>query len=107
MPKSRITRGFTDPGPAAIPPPPRHPKIEGTVQSVSAADIRAVIQLKQQNMVKEFGRALPIYTVRVHSKDHIEVQYWDPEGIEIWRDARRVKGKCKFDELSDQTIIVS
>jgi hypothetical protein len=60
------------PGPAAIPPPPSHPKIEGRVNSVSATDIREVIRLKQQDMVKEFGRILPIYTVRVHSKDHIQ-----------------------------------
>ena len=47
------------PGPAAIPPPPSHPKIEGDVNSVSSADIREVIWLKQQDMVKEYGRALP------------------------------------------------
>jgi len=95
------------PGPQAIPPPPRRPKIEGRVNSVSAADIREVIRLKQQDMIKEFGRSLPIYTVRVHTRDHIEVQFWDPEGVEIWRDARRVKGKWKFDELSRDIIIVS
>jgi len=87
------------PGPGVIPPAPRHPKLEGHINSVSAADIREVIRLKQQEMVKEFGTALPIYTVRVHSKNHIEVQFWDPEGVEVWRDARRVKGKWKFDEL--------
>jgi hypothetical protein len=57
------------PGPVAIPPPPSHPKIEGRVTSVSSADIREVIRLKQQDMVKEYGRVLPIYTVRVHSKN--------------------------------------
>jgi hypothetical protein len=87
------------PGPAAIPRPPRHPKIEGNVQSVSSADIREVIRLKQQDMLTEYGKVLPIYTVRVHSKNHIEVQYWGADGIEFWRDARRVKGKWKFDEL--------
>ena len=87
------------PGPQAIPPPPRHPKIEGQAEAVSAADIREVIRLKQHDMIKEFGKALPIYTVRVHSKDHIEVQFWEPDGVEVWRDARRVKGKWKFDEL--------
>src|SRR6188474_2806007 len=81
------------PGPAAIPRPPSHPKIEGDVNSVSSADIREVIWLKQQDMVKEYGRALPIYTVRVHSKNHIEVQYWGADGVEFWRDARRVKGR--------------
>ena len=50
-------------------------------------------------MIKEFGRALPIYTVRVHSKNHIEVQFWEPDGVEVWRDARCVRGKWKFDEL--------
>ncbi len=87
------------PGPKAIPPPPRHPTIEGHVESVSAADIREVIRLKQQDMIKEFGRPLPIYTVRVHSKNHIEVQFWEPDGVEVWRDARRLEGKWKFDEL--------
>jgi hypothetical protein len=87
------------PGPQAIPPPPKHPKIEGRVDAVSAADIRGVIRLKQQDMIREFGRPLPIYTVRVHSKDHIEVQFWEPDGIEVWRDARRVKGRWKFDAL--------
>jgi|SRR5581483_2535238 len=87
------------PGPQAIPPPPHHPKIEGQVEAVSAADIREVIRLKHQDMIKEFGRALPIYTVRVHSKNHIEVQFWEPDGVELWRDARRVKGRWKFDEL--------
>jgi len=86
-------------GPQAIPPPPRHPKIEGRVEAVSAADIREVIRLKQQDMIKEFGKPLPIYTLRVHSKDHIEIQFWEPDGVELWRDARRVKGKWKFDEL--------
>jgi hypothetical protein len=87
------------PGPQAIPPPPRHPKIEGRVEAVSAADIREVIRLEQQDMIKRFGRPLPIYTVRIHSKNHVEVQFWEPDGIELWRDARRVKGKWKFDEL--------
>jgi hypothetical protein len=87
------------PGPAAIPPPPTHPKIEGRVKSVSSADICEVIRLKQQDMVKEYGRILPIYTVRVYSKNHIEVQFWGADGIEYWRDARRVKGKWKFDDL--------
>ena len=89
------------PGPGAIPPPPGHPKIEGAVESVSAADIREVIRLKQQDMIKEFGRPLPIYTVRVHNKAHIEIQFWEPDGVEVWRDARRVKGKWKFDKLVD------
>jgi hypothetical protein len=92
-------------GPQAIPPPPRQPKIEGDIQSVSAVDIREVIRLKQQDMIREFGRALPIYTVRVHNKNHIEVQFWEPNGIEVWRDARRVKGKWKFDELVPVTIV--
>jgi hypothetical protein len=87
------------PGLVAIPPPPSHPKIESRVTSVSSADIREVIRLKQQDMVKECGRVLPIYTVRVHSKNHIEVQFWGADGIEYWRDAHRVKGKWKFDEL--------
>jgi hypothetical protein len=95
------------PGPAAIPPPPSHPKIEGDVNSVSSADIREVIWLKQQDMVKEYGRALPIYTVRVHSKNHIEVQYWGADGVEFWRDARRVKGRWKFDELVPVTLAVA
>ena len=87
------------PGLEAIPPPPSHPKIEGRVDSVSAADIREVIRLKQQDMVKEYGRVLPIYTVRVHDANHIEVQFWGADGVEFWRDARRVKGRWKFDEL--------
>src|SRR5213082_1271792 len=74
------------PGPAASPPPPSHPKIEGRVNSVSAADIHEVIRLKQQDMLKEYGRVLPIYSVRVHSKNHIEVQFWGADGIEFWRD---------------------
>jgi hypothetical protein len=86
------------------PPAPSHPRIEGRVKSVSSADIREVIRLKQQDMVKEYGRVLPIYTVRVHSKDHIEVQYWGADGIEYWRDAHRVKGKWKFDALVLVTI---
>ena len=92
------------PGPGAIPPPPRHPKIEGRVESVPAGDIREVIRLKQQDMIREFGRPLPIYTVRVHSRNHIEVQFWEPDGVEVWRDARRVKGKWKFDELVTVTL---
>ena len=75
------------------------PTIEGSVKSVSSADIHEVIRLKQQDMVKEYGKVLPIYTVRVHSHNHIEVQYWGPDGVEFWRDARRVKGRWKFDEL--------
>jgi len=94
------------PGPSAIPPAPRHPKIEGDVDSVSAADIREVIRLKQQELTKEYGKVLPIYTVRVHSHNHIEVEYYSPDGVSIWRDARRVKGKWKFDELSDDIILV-
>jgi hypothetical protein len=95
------------PGPAGIPPPPSHPKIEGSVTSVSSADIREVIRLKQQDMVKEYGKVLPIYTVRVHSKNHIEVQYWGADGVEFWRDARRVKGKWKFDELVPVILAVT
>ena len=87
------------PGPAAIPPAPSHPKIEGHVKSVSSADIHEVIRLKQQDMLKEYGKVLPIYTVRVHSHNHIEVQYWGADGVEFWRDARRVKGRWRFDEL--------
>jgi len=87
------------PRPAAIPRAPHQPTIEGNVKSVSSADIREVICLKQQDMVKEYGKVLPIYTVRVHSKNHIEVEYWGADGVEFWRDARRVKGKWKFDEL--------
>jgi hypothetical protein len=87
------------PGPGAIPPAPSHPKIEGRVNSVSSADIREVIRLKQQDMLNEYGKVLPIYTLRVHNKNHIEVQYWGADGVEFWRDARRVKGKWKFDEL--------
>src|SRR3954468_15553083 len=94
----RYTR-MPGPGPAAIPPPPRHPKIEGNVQSVSSADLREVIRLEQQDMARNYGRVLPIYTVRVHSKNHLEVQYWGADGIQTWRDARRIKGKWKFDEL--------
>jgi hypothetical protein len=90
---------MSGPGPAAIPPPPGHPKIEGNVNSVSSADIREVIQLKQQDTLREYGKVLPIYTVRVHNKNHIEVQYWGTDGIEFWRDARRVNGKWKFEEL--------
>jgi len=88
-----------DRGVAAIPPAPSHPKIEGLVKSVSSADIREVIRLKQQDMLKEYGKVLPIYTVRVHNKNHIEVQYWGSDGVEFWRDARRLKGKWKFDQL--------
>jgi hypothetical protein len=58
-----------------------------------------VIRLEQQDMARNYGRVLPIYTVRVHSKNHLEVQYWDTDGIQTWRDARRIKGKWKFDEL--------
>jgi hypothetical protein len=95
------------PGPAVIPPPPSHPKIEGDVNSVSSADIREVIWLKQQDMVKDYGRALPIYTVRVHSKNHIEVQYWGADGVQFWRDARRAKGRWKFDGLVPVTLAVA
>ncbi|HEX3321394.1 MAG TPA: hypothetical protein VHR84_11880 [Terriglobales bacterium] len=48
-----------------------------------------------------------IYTVRVHSKNHIEVQYWGADGVEFWRDARRVKGRWKFDELVPVTLAVA
>ena len=99
--------GLRGPGPAAIPPPPSHPKMEGNLNSVSSADIRDVIRLKQQDMVKEYGKVLPIYTVRVHSRNHIEVQYWGADGVEFWRDARRVKGKWKFDELVPVTLAVA
>jgi hypothetical protein len=74
------------------------------VTSVSSAEIREVIRLKQQDMLKEYGRVFPIYTIRVHSRNHIEVQFWGAEGIEYWRDARRVNGKWKFDELVPVTI---
>lgn len=94
------------PGPSAIPPAPHHPKIEGHIDAVSAADIREVLRLKHHDMVNEYGRSLPVYTVRVHSKNHIEVQYWDPEGVEVWRDARRVKGRWKFDALATGRIIL-
>jgi uncharacterized lipoprotein YajG len=96
--ESRYVR-LPGPGPAAIPRAPHQPTIEGSVKSVSSADIHEVIRLKQQDMVKEYGKVLPIYTVRVHSHNHIEVQYWGPDGVEFWRDARRVKGRWKFDEL--------
>jgi hypothetical protein len=95
------------PGPSAIPPSPSHPKIEGNADSVSTADIREVIRLKQQDLVREYGKVRPIYTVRVHNHNHIEVQYYTPDGVSVWRDARRVKGRWQFDKLSDQTIIVS
>jgi len=94
------------PGPGAIPPAPSHPKIEGHVNSVSASDIREVIRLKQQDLIKEYGKARPIYTVRIHSHSHIEVQYYSPDGVSIWRDARRINGKWKFDKLSDDIILV-
>jgi len=81
--------------------------MEGNLNSVSSADIRDVIRLKQQDMVKEYGKVLPIYTVRVHSRNHIEVQYWGADGVEFWRDARRVKGKWKFDELVPVTLAVA
>jgi hypothetical protein len=95
------------PGPSAIPPAPTHPKIEGHVDAVSAADIRAVIRLKQQDLTKEYGKALPIYNVRVHGHNHIEVHYYAPDGVSIWRDARRVNSHWKFDKLIDDTIILS
>ena len=96
--ESRYVRTL-GPGPSAIPPAPSHPKVEGRVTSVSSADIREVIRLKQQDMLKEYGRVLPIYTIRVHSRNHVEVQFWGAEGTEYWRDAHRVNGKWKFDEL--------
>jgi hypothetical protein len=68
------------------------------VNSVSSADIREVIRLKQQDMLKEYGKVLPIYTV--HSHNHIEVQYWGADGVEFWRDARRVKGRWKLRRFS-------
>ena len=85
------------PGPHAIPPPPSRPKIEGLIEAVSSADIREVIRLKQEEMVKEYGKVLPIYTVRVHSKNHIELQYWRSDGAQFVRDAYRIKGKWKLD----------
>lgn len=94
------------PGPGAIPPAPSHPKIEGNAGTVSSADIREVIRLKQQDLIREYGKVRPIYTVRVHDHNHIEVQYYTPDGVSIWRDARRVTGKWKFDKLSDDIIIV-
>jgi hypothetical protein len=89
------------------PPAPAHPKIEGRVSSVSSGAIREVISLKQQDMLKEYGRVLPIYTIRVIDKNHIQVQYWGADGVEYWRDARRVKGKWKFDELVPVILAVT
>src|SRR4051794_29906681 len=67
----------------AIPPPPSRPKIEGLIEAVSSADIREVIRLQQQEMVADYGRVLPIYSVRVHTKDHMEVQYWRVNGGQV------------------------
>jgi hypothetical protein len=93
------------PGPGAIPPPPRHPKIEGNVKSVSAADIRDVIGVEQQDLLKDYGKVLPIYRVHVHSRNHIEIQFWTPDGINSWRDVHRVKGKWTPDYVA--RVIIS
>ena len=89
------------------PPAPAHPKIQGHISSVSSGDIRDVVSLKQQDMLKQYGRVLPIYTIRVIDKNHMQVQYWGADGVEYWRDARRIKGKWKFDELVPVILAVA
>ncbi len=77
------------------PPPPAQPSIEGNAKSVSAADIRVVLELKRKDMIMSHGSASPIYTVRVIDHNHIEIGYW-LGGTETWAIAERVKGKWKL-----------
>jgi hypothetical protein len=80
-----------------LPRPPAHPIIEGNIKSVSSADIRFVLQLMREDMIRYRGSKFPVYTVRVLDRDHIEICYW-PEGEETWASAERVKGKWKLSD---------
>jgi hypothetical protein len=80
------------------PPPPTQPSIQGKVNSVSAADIRLVLQLKRKDMIGNQGSKLPIYVVRVVDQNHIQLQYWSG-AAETWAFAERVKGKWKLAEF--------
>jgi hypothetical protein len=66
--------------------------IEGAVHSVSSADIRTVLEIVRRDMPRSEGAVLPIYTVRVVDRNHVEVCYW-PGSIETCAVVDRIKGK--------------
>jgi hypothetical protein len=74
------------------PPPPARPSIEGSVKSVSSADIRLVLELKGREMIQSDRRMWPIYSVRVVDHNHIQIHYWS-SSVECWAYAERIKGK--------------
>jgi hypothetical protein len=71
--------------------PPRPPKIEGAVSSVSPRDIRQVIGLVQQGMRHEFGRTFAIERIEVKSRNEVWVIY-HRDTFECSVPVRRVHG---------------
>jgi hypothetical protein len=90
--------GCAETKPPEPPPPPRHPAIEGNFKSVSSADIRRVLDLMRESMIKEYGSALPIYRVEVTDHNHIIIHYW-ADDTETSEYAERVKGKWKLGDI--------
>jgi hypothetical protein len=87
------------------PPPPRHPTIEGSAKSVSSSDIHVVLNLARKQLIKWYGSALPVYSVRVVNRNEIEIHYW-PRDTETLAFADRVNGKWKIRDVEIERVII-
>jgi hypothetical protein len=85
------------------PPPPLHPLIEGTVDSVSRKDIAQAIAVAQQYRVDAHGSPLPVYRVRVIDHSHLDVCFRPPGITEACDRLERTKGKWQLS--GEHTII--
>lgn len=89
------------------PPAPRHPIIEGNFKSVSATDIRRVLEVMRKHITEDNGCLLPIYSLYVVDRNHISVCYW-AKGLETWAYVERVKGKWwKLSESAIERVITT
>jgi hypothetical protein len=80
---------------ATVPLTPVHPRIIGNVKSVSSADIRTILDLARDAMLREHHSLPTAITLRVIGHDHVMI-FSDYPGHQYGDAAERKKGKWKL-----------
>ena len=90
---------------AKTPPPPSSPRIEGKLNTVSSADIRAAIAVIRAHIRKEYGISLAIYKVYVIDHNNMSFQYWQHD-TETYNYVKRARGRWQMDDQEAERMVV-
>ena len=78
------------------------PRIDGSIQAVSAADIRTVLALMPAHFREQHFRPVPIDRIHVIDRNTMTVHFW-PDSFTY---ARRIKGHWRIDYADTERVKV-